>query len=298
MNAPLVSVITITRNRAKLIGRCIQSVLNQTYKNIEHIIVDGASTDETDDIIGSFKDERLKYFKLEANLSVVKTIQYGAAQATGEYICFLDDDDEYVPTKIEKQVKLIESLPDDYGMVYCWMSYFDSSNDNAFMHVHKAELRGFVPVDAAIKPNVSGTPTFMFRKNVYDELGGWAEDMPLTTDWELGARCCQKWKVDYVPESLVNVYVNHIYDRMSTQMRYDKAFLKKRIGMHEYFLNKYKDTYNKQLGSRWYQYKSLAFFCLKDKNIWKTIKYAFLYMVNVIGNFIYEKLIKFRNKDV
>ena len=67
MNAPLVSVITITRNRAKLIGRCIQSVLNQTYKNIEHIIVDGASTDETDDVVGSFKDERLRYFKLETN---------------------------------------------------------------------------------------------------------------------------------------------------------------------------------------------------------------------------------------
>ena len=64
MEPPLVSVITITRNRGKLIGRCIQSVLNQTYTNIEHIVVDGASDDETDEVVANFKDERLKYIKL------------------------------------------------------------------------------------------------------------------------------------------------------------------------------------------------------------------------------------------
>ena len=63
MEQPLVSVVTITRNRGKLIDRCIKSVLGQTYQNIEHIIVDGASDDETDDVVASFTDSRLKYIR-------------------------------------------------------------------------------------------------------------------------------------------------------------------------------------------------------------------------------------------
>lgn len=118
MEQPLVSVITITRNRGKLIGRCIQSVLNQTYKNIEHIVVDGASDDETDEVVASFKDERLKYIKLDSNWSIAKTINYGVAQSAGEFITFLDSDDEYLSTKVEKQLNKIQTLPKEYGMVY------------------------------------------------------------------------------------------------------------------------------------------------------------------------------------
>ena len=77
MEQPLVSIITITRNRAKLIGRCIGSVLGQSYHNIEHIVVDGASDDNTGDVIASFVDDRLKYLKLDSNWSLEKTYKYG-----------------------------------------------------------------------------------------------------------------------------------------------------------------------------------------------------------------------------
>ena len=101
---PLVSVITITHNRGKLIGRCIQSVLNQSYTNIEHIVVDGASDDNTDEVIAGFNDIRLKYIKLESNWPVAKTINYGVEQSKGMFVTFLDSDDEYLPTKVEKQL--------------------------------------------------------------------------------------------------------------------------------------------------------------------------------------------------
>lgn len=292
MEQPLVSVITVTRNRGKLLGRCIDSVLNQTYSNIEHIIVDGASDDETDEVIKSYQDKRLKFIKLESNWHLIKTFQYGVELAKGKYITFLDSDDEYVPTKVEKQVKLIESLPKEYGMVYCWMTYLDSSKDNAVIKIHDTKLRGFVPCEAAEKPSVSGTPTFMFRKSIFEELGGWNLESPLATDWELGARYCQKWKVDYVPESLVNVYVNHIYERTSTHMRYDKHWLKARIAGHEYYLEEFKDAFKLQLGSRWYNYKSLAFFCMKNRDVWKTVKYSFLFVINLFEHSIYEKIIR------
>lgn len=117
MEQPLVSIITITRNRAKLIGRCIGSVLSQSYHNIEHIVVDGASDDNTGDVIASFVDDRLKYLKLDSNWSLEKTYKYGTSNAKGKYICFLDSDDEYLPTKIEKQVELI-----DLSVLHYWYS--------------------------------------------------------------------------------------------------------------------------------------------------------------------------------
>ena len=163
------------------------------------------------------------------------------------------------------------------------MAYLDSSKNDAIIRVHDTKLRGFVPVEAVEKPTISGTPTFLFRKKAFIESGGWNEENPIPTDWELGARFCQKWKVDYVPESLVNVYVNHIYDRVSTHMRYDKAFLGRRIAMHEYFLEEFKDTFDKRFGSRWYHYKSLAFCRLKAHAYLKVLKYSILYVVNAIG---------------
>lgn len=293
MEKPLVSIITVTYNRGKLLGRCIKSVLNQTYTNIEHIVIDGGSTDETDEVAACFSnDKRFRFVKLDENRKVFFNYNYGAELAKGEYIAYLDSDDEYLAEKIEKQVALIQTLPEEYGMVYCWMTYFDSSKDNAFMRVHGYELNGFVPIDAATKPCVSGTPTLLIKKEAFWAVGGFDGEAEMTTDWEFCARFCQRWYVKNLPESLVNVYVNHIYDRLSTEMRYNPKYLKARIAMHEHYLDEFSDTFDKRPGSRWYNYKSLAFFCLKDKDALKTLRYSFLYIKNTIEDYVYERFIK------
>ena len=94
MKHPLVSVITITRNRGDLLKRCITSVLGQTYVNLEHVVVDGASDDNTDDVVTSFKDERLRFYKLDYNWPLKKTMDYAISLCQGKYISFLDSDDE------------------------------------------------------------------------------------------------------------------------------------------------------------------------------------------------------------
>lgn len=274
MDKPLVSVVTITRNRGKLIGRCIKSVLGQTYTNIEHIIIDGASNDETDEVVYSFKDDRIRFFKLESNWTMQKSIKYATANAKGEYICFLDSDDEYLPTKIEKQINLLMSLPEEYGMVYCWMTYYDSSKDNTVIRVHKPELRGFVPLEAAEKPTISGTPIYMFKKTVYDELGGWNWEMPFATDWELGARYCSKYKVDYVPESLVNVYENHCYVRQTDIINHQKTKSIKRVGMHLYMLEEFKELFDQHPRHRAHHYSRMAFYSFKGGQYRDGVKYG------------------------
>lgn len=269
MDKPLVTVITITRNRGDLIGRCIKSVQNQTYQNFEHIIVDGASTDNTEEVVKSFNNDRIRYYKTtEEEAGYMDCYKKAFSETKGKYLCFLDDDDEYLPNKIEKQVGLIESLPEDYGLVYCWMTYYDAKTHKV-LRIHNPQLRGDVSLDVVEKPAVSGTPTFLIRTEAFFKLGGWvsAEESGVASDWAFGARFCQHYKVDYVPESLINVYINHSHVRMSNAGDYYHEADKKNIKFHKYFLETYSDIFKRYPQRGWYHYYGLAYSSLKIGNI-------------------------------
>lgn len=254
MEQPLVSVITITRNRGNLIGRCIKSVLGQTYTNIEYIIVDGASEDNTDEVIASFKDDRLHYVKLDTNWPIKETLDHGISLCKGKYITFLDSDDEYLPEKIEKQVRKIESLHEEYGLVYCWMTFYDNQSKKV-LKIQKPELRGDVRDEVIGGPILSGTPTLMFREELLRKLGGWKsmEELGIVSDWELCVRACQITKVDYVAESLVNVYENHESVRQSDEKYYSKYY-ERCIKCHSYFLNTYASAIERKPELGFYHY--------------------------------------------
>ncbi|MCK5344238.1 MAG: glycosyltransferase family 2 protein, partial [Candidatus Heimdallarchaeota archaeon] len=119
---PIVSVILTTFNRAELLPRVIDSVLHQTFTGFELLIVDDFSQDQTSEIIRTFNDDRIKYVRHAENRGLSAARNTGIFHAIGEYIAFLDDDDEWIPTKIEKQVRHIQRLPESVGMVYCWMN--------------------------------------------------------------------------------------------------------------------------------------------------------------------------------
>ena len=257
MEMPLVSIITITLNRADLIHRCIESIQKQTYRNYEHIIADGNSSENTEEVVLSYKDPHIKYLKLEHS-GCSYQLRAGADIARGKYITFLDDDDEYLPEKIEKQVSLFEKLPREYGVVYCWMSYYNYDNPNTVIRVHKTELRGDVSDIAPSRPLISGTPTMMIRKDVFDKYGvSFNDDIGyLMSDWELMARICQHCKVDYVPESLVRVYVNHGHSRLSTDFYGEKA--RRGIIFHTHFLSLFSDCFKRNPKAAEYHYQSLT----------------------------------------
>ena len=257
MPKDLVSVITITRNRGPLLKRCLTSVLNQTYTKIESIIVDGASTDNTDEVISSFNDKRLKYIKLNENLPIVETLNIAIKNCSGKFISFLDSDDEYVLSKIEKQVSLINTLPEDYGMVYCWMQYIDSHSKKT-IRIHNPKLRGFVGNEVVAKPLVSGTPSYFFRADALRSSGGWKSNIGIISDWELAARFCQVWKVDFVPEPLVKVFVNHNLNQM-TSASYYKNLYEKLIVFHKYFLTEFSDVFDNYPKRKEYHLLRLVF---------------------------------------
>lgn len=113
----LITVITPTYNRGHLISKAIESVLNQTYVNWEHIIVDDASSDNTREIVESFEDDRIKFIGCKENGGNAVARNIGVKAAQGEYIAFLDSDDEYFPDYLEKA---FNKLKNSKGVEFLW----------------------------------------------------------------------------------------------------------------------------------------------------------------------------------
>lgn len=104
----LVSIIMPSWNTERFIAETIQSVIDQTYQNWELLIVDDCSTDNTDEVVASFKDDRIKYFHNEKNSGAALTRNRAMREARGEWIAFLDSDDLWMPEKLEKQIAFMK----------------------------------------------------------------------------------------------------------------------------------------------------------------------------------------------
>jgi len=125
MSKPLVSIIIPNYNKAPYIRESIESALNQTYKNIEVIVVDDGSTDQSREIIKSFGKKIKAYFLPHKNANVARN--FGFKKSKGEYIQFLDSDDIILPEKIEKQVELLEKTGGD--MALCYWAHLTEKNE-------------------------------------------------------------------------------------------------------------------------------------------------------------------------
>ena len=255
---PLVTIITNTKNRAGLISRCIESIQRQTYQIYEHIIADGGS-DNTKEIVTAYKDPHIKYIAIPIGGPVVQTRE-AFKLSKGDFITFLDDDDEYLPEKIEKQLELITSLPNDYGFIYGSMSYYDN-NTKEYLYDHFASIEGGKEIlpDAIAKPIICGTPTLMFRRNVFEAIGGtWISGIGNEmSDWAL---CCkalnQSWKVAALKKSYLKIYINHQSIRMSDP-RFYRNNSERYIKFHTYFLTEYADIIRMYPNSGLIHYESL-----------------------------------------
>lgn len=124
----LVSIITPAYNDEKFIGKTIESVLAQTYKNFEMIIVDDCSTDNTCAVVESYKDSRIKLLKNEMNSGPAVSRNRAIAESQGKYVAFLDGDDMWFPEKLEKQITFMEKNNYDFSYTnYCIVDEDDQS---------------------------------------------------------------------------------------------------------------------------------------------------------------------------
>ena len=121
----LVSIIMPSYNTGKFIQETLDSVFAQTYTNWEIIIVDDCSTDNTDEIVGAIQDERIRYFKNEKNSGAAISRNRALCEARGKWIAFLDSDDLWHPTKLEKQIRFME----ENGYHFSYTNYVEVDDD-------------------------------------------------------------------------------------------------------------------------------------------------------------------------
>lgn len=212
--APTVSVIIPTYNRADLIERAVRSVLDQTFTDLECLVVDDGSTDETVSVVRSIDDDRVTVIEHGENGGAAAARNAGIDASSGEYLAFLDDDDVWRPEKLAKQIDLLESAPDSVGLVYCWMDYYD---DDSLVTAYRPELRGDIFLDVLDKQRIGNSSTLVAPAHVVTDVGGFDESILRGDDGDFIRRVALDYDVEYVSETLVDAYIDHGHRRITSQ---------------------------------------------------------------------------------
>jgi glycosyltransferase involved in cell wall biosynthesis len=204
---PMVTVVVPTHNRSELLKRALVSILAQTYGDFEVIVVDDGSEKSPADVVADLGDPRIQIFTHESNSGAAGARNTALKAAQGKYLAFLDDDDEWLPEKLELQVEKINSSPPEIGLIYCWMDYFD--NTGTLVSETHPTISGAVFSQVLGKQRLAGCPTLLVRTEIARELGGFDERLLRGNDGDFIRRICKNYEVDLIPKVLVNVHIGH-----------------------------------------------------------------------------------------
>ncbi len=242
----IITIIIPTYNRESTLLRSVNSVLNQTYSNIEIIIVDDNSADKTEDIITNIKDNRVKYVKNNQNRGACFSRNLGIELSTGKYIAFQDSDDEWNLDKLEKQLSFMKN--NNYDIVSCQMEQiYDNGKRNIFPNINIKDLN---LKDYILWGNVFSTQTILGKKRCFiDEK--FDINMPRFQDWELMIRMSKKYHIGFLNEILVDAYIQD--DSISKNNA-------KAVKALDIIKNKY--TYDNKLKS--FYFRNMAVYSLYD----------------------------------
>jgi glycosyltransferase involved in cell wall biosynthesis len=244
----MVSIIIPTHNRPSLLRRAVTSALAQDYANFEIIIVDDSPSDDAKKLIDSFKDQRLRYLRVgPMTASAARNIAID--QAKGEYIAFLDDDDEWLPTKLSRQLEKFDECDEAVALVYSGLNFINETKE--FKRVMIPVYRGNVLEKLLEVGFVRSLSTVVVRTEVLREINGFDAKMPSLHDWDLYLRVAKKHKFDFVAAPLVNYYVNY------QGIMHD---IEKQLTGHSAFYSKYKDQLRPRALSNYYLFRGVALF--------------------------------------
>ncbi|MGM0591277.1 MAG: glycosyltransferase family 2 protein [Halobacteriota archaeon] len=233
-----VSVVIPTYNRAELLPRAIDSVLEQTYTDLELIVVDDGSTDDTEAVVGAYDDDRLRYVPHETNRGANPARNTGIEAADGAYLAFLDSDDEWRPTKLGKQVERLEAAGDDWVAVYCdyevrvpgvvgtcrqLAARALSTGGASEPHQGGEELVGPTLADTL---HTGAGSTLLVRTDVARRIDGFDESLDWFQDPDFLLRVLGEGKLAHVREPLVRRHYSG-YPDADTAAAADDEFLRK-----------------------------------------------------------------------
>lgn len=274
---PKISVILPTYNRASLLPRAIKSVLNQTFKDIELIIVNDASTDNTDEVVKSFNDERIVYIKHKENKRPFAAMNTGFDMMRGEYVIGLMDDDEFLPDALETISNKFDELSPK-GNKILWFDCIDAETGKYSGSGTRKE--GYIPYEDILCNKITGDYINAMDSSVV------ADTRFDETLWNMPSTLCLKWyrknKVFYIPKVLVKAYRNHKQDRIS-RPESSFAHMSSIILQEKFFLKEYGEEAKNLCGNFYGQKRaSLGMYQILNnekkegrKNILESFKFHF-----------------------
>jgi glycosyltransferase involved in cell wall biosynthesis len=229
---PLVSILTTNYNGAEYIDDAIKSLLNQTYSNWEHIIIENGSTDNSIVEILKYRDSRIQLIKYENNIGRTKALVVAAKAAKGEYICVLDIDDTFELTKIEEQVNYLNNhqnvsvIATSYNLINKVKTLIDKIiiNNNQYK---------FPNIFSHLNPIAHSS--VMFRKKHYEFVKGYDESLIFAQDFDLWIKLSQVGEIKFIEKPLTNIRItasSMSNDKSQEKIRYQevtKLFLKSKL---------------------------------------------------------------------
>lgn len=214
-NNPTVSVIVPSYNRADFLPRAIKSILSQTFRDFEVIVVDDCSTDNTQEVARSFNDERIRYIKHDRNKGAGAARNTGIKDAKAPYVAFLDSDDEWLPEKLEEQINRIRTLPDEIGVVYCDRTVIVEKTGRIIKtSIPKAKGNAHAVI---LRYCALASCSTLIRKNCFEKVGFFDETLPCLEDWEMWMRVSKHYEFDLIPKVLAKSYIHG--DQLTTELK-------------------------------------------------------------------------------
>lgn len=231
----MISIIIPSYNRENTIVRSIMSILNQTINDLEVIVVDDASKDNTVEIINGIRDERIKLIVLDENVGACEARNIGIRSAKGEYIAFQDSDDEWYSEKLEEQIRYIEDNKLD--IVFCSMDLYNEEGIKLGVFPKEEQISNplCVKYSELLRQNLISTQTLIGKSECFFDIH-FDNTLPSLQDWDLVLRLSKKYSIGYINKILVRQYLQ--YDSIT------RNHLKRVKGL-DIILKKNQDEYQK-----------------------------------------------------
>lgn len=210
------SVLLPTFNSSEYVGQAIKSILNQTFSEFEFLIIDDGSTDNTEEIVKSFNDDRIVYVK-KKNSGLASTLNFGLQMAAFDWIARMDSDDICEATRLDKQIKQLVQL----NQISCtWCTYF---KDNKVLYtvetpIESKELKKKLAIHSYICHS-----SVIYNRNFILANGGYNEEIKVFEDYELWLRLKDKIEFKVLPEYLVYIRIRN--DSLSQELSMNKNII-------------------------------------------------------------------------
>lgn len=279
------AIITTHKREPKIVERAIKSVLSQSYKNIELIVVDDSPADyefrnDVRLMAEQYKDKNVIYIPHEKCSGACVARNTGLSVAKGEFVGFLDDDDEWCPQKVERLLTGFDK--EEVGLVYCnRIVRNDTTNEE---HIESVEKHVGMVFDRLIMGNFIGSTSFpLMRTEAVRCVGGFDPRQPAVQDLDVWLRIAQKYKINFVDEPL-NVYHIHEGDQITKSSD-------RRVRGMEMLMEKHHEYLKTHKKARWKRLQYIVIDYTNNKRYGKAIstwwKASWLYPFEVSSNMYY-----------